>query len=117
MSLPWARLMAASTRSLGMLTLLAFSMQRRRAGLVAGSGPPALTAMAISFPIRENCFAIRSQRANIVDFLTSKMRPIIISLLGGEVNYWAAKVLNKKNRSKSGAVNAMGFQRDGYADA
>src|SRR6185437_7061039 len=68
--------MAASTRSLGMLTLLAFSWQRRRAGLVAGSGPPALTAMAISLPIRENCLAIRSHRANIVDFLTSNMRPI-----------------------------------------
>src|SRR5277367_2832385 len=75
--------MAASTRSFGMLTLLAFSMQRRRAGLVAGSGPPALTAMAISFPIRENCLAIRSQRANIVDFLTSNMRPIEKSSIFG----------------------------------
>src|SRR2546423_4961862 len=69
--------MAASTRSLGMLTLFAFCMQRRRAGLVLGSGPPAFTAMAISFPMRVNCFAMRSQRANMVDFRTSNMRPII----------------------------------------
>src|SRR5690348_10486823 len=52
-------------------------MQRRKAELVLGSGPPAFTAMAISFPIRVNCFAILSQRANMVAFLTSNMRPII----------------------------------------
>src|SRR5882757_3493299 len=68
--------MAASTRSFGMLTLLAFWKQRRRAGLVAVSGPPTFTAMAISFPMRVNCLAIRSQRANMVCLRTSKMRPI-----------------------------------------
>ena len=36
----------------------------------------AFTAMAISFPILENCFAILSQRANMVDFRTSNMRPM-----------------------------------------
>jgi hypothetical protein len=47
--------------------------------LVLGSGPPAFTAMAISFPTRVNCFAIRSHLANIVDFLTSNMRPILVT--------------------------------------
>ena len=42
----------------------------------SGSGPPALTAMVISLPIRANGFAMRSQRANIVCFLVSKMRPM-----------------------------------------
>src|SRR3954468_13631227 len=62
-----------------MFTAFAFCIQRRRAGLVLGSGPPAFTAMAISFPTRVNCFAIRSHRANIVDFLTSNMRPILVT--------------------------------------
>src|SRR5262245_10875118 len=51
-------------------------MTRRRAGLLSGFGPAALTAIVISFPIRVKAFAIRSQRANIVDFRVSKMRPI-----------------------------------------
>jgi hypothetical protein len=51
-------------------------MHRRNAGFVAGSGPPAFTAITISFPIRVNCFAILSHRANIVAFLTSKILPI-----------------------------------------
>jgi hypothetical protein len=51
-------------------------MQRRSAGLLSGSGPDAFTAMAISLPIHENAFAILSQRANMVDFLTSNILPI-----------------------------------------
>src|SRR5262245_23303955 len=73
-----ARLIAASTRSLGMFTLLAFWKQRRRAALVLGSGPPAFTAIAISLPMRVNCLAIRSQRANIEALRTSKILPIVI---------------------------------------
>src|SRR4051812_12468620 len=80
MSLPIALLIAASTRSFGMFTLLAFWKQRLNAALVPGSGPPAFTAMAISLPIRVNCLAILSQRANIEAFLTSKILPIIIEL-------------------------------------
>src|SRR5215470_12711170 len=68
--------MAASILSLGMLTARAFWMTRRRAGFDAGSGPPDLTAMVMSFAIRANCFAMRFHRANIVCFLTSNMRPM-----------------------------------------
>ena len=68
--------MAPSTFSLGMLTPLAFCIARRSCGLRSGSGPPALTAMTMSFPMRVNCFAIRSYRANIVCLRFSNMRPM-----------------------------------------
>lgn len=45
--------------------------------LVAGSGPPAFTAIIISLPILVNCLAILSQRANMVALRTSKIRPIV----------------------------------------
>src|SRR5215469_4566417 len=51
-------------------------MTRRRAGLEAGSGPLAFTAMVMSFAMRANCFAMRFQRANMVCLRTSKMRPM-----------------------------------------
>src|SRR5687767_6060749 len=70
--------MAASTLSLGMLTARAFWMMRRSSGLAFGSGPPARTAMVISLLSRANCFDIRSQRANIACFLTSKIRPMVL---------------------------------------
>src|SRR5256886_11732941 len=63
-------------RSFGMLTARAFWMVRRNTGLDAGSVPPAFTAMVMSFAMRANCFAMRFHRANIVCFLTSKMRPM-----------------------------------------
>ena len=75
-SWPLARLMAASTLSLGMLTARAFWITRRSAGFEAGSGPPAFTAIAMSLAMRVNCFAIRFQRANIACLRTSKMRPM-----------------------------------------
>src|SRR6185503_19340122 len=75
--------MADSTLSLGMLTARAFWTTRRSIGLLTGSDPPALTAMVISLPIRANCFAIRSQRANIVCCLVSKMRPMAGNLARG----------------------------------
>src|SRR5580700_3030746 len=68
--------MAASILSLGMLTARAFWMVRRKVGLDAGSVPPDFTAMVMSLAMRANCFAMRFHRANIVCFLTSKMRPI-----------------------------------------
>ena len=61
-----------------MLAPFAFCMQRRRAGLESGSGPPAFTAKAMSFPILENVLAILSQRANLDAFLYSNARPINI---------------------------------------
>src|SRR5690242_72016 len=51
-------------------------MARRSAGLFSGFGPEALTAMAISLPMRANALDMRSQRANIVALRVSKMRPI-----------------------------------------
>src|SRR6185436_8273601 len=68
--------MAASTLSFGMLRFREFCTARRSAGFELTSPPPALTAMLMSFEIRANCFAMRSQRANIVCLRTSNMRPI-----------------------------------------
>ena len=68
--------MADSILSFGMFTARAFCMARRRLGLAAGSGPPALTAMVMSLAMRANCLAMRFQRANIVALRTSKMRPM-----------------------------------------
>src|SRR5688572_15912639 len=59
-----------------MLTARAFCIARRSARLDSGSGPPALTAIVISLPMRANCFEMRSQRANIVCLRVSKMRPM-----------------------------------------
>src|SRR3954471_7232268 len=59
-----------------MLMARAFCTWRRNAGLEPTSPPPALTAMLMSLAIRANCFAMRSQRANIVCLRTSNMRPI-----------------------------------------
>jgi hypothetical protein len=69
-------LIADSTLSFGMFTARAFWITRRSAGFEFGSGPPFLTAIVMSLPIRLNCFAIRFQRANIACFLTSKIRPM-----------------------------------------
>src|SRR4051812_29571519 len=68
--------MAFSILSLGMFAARAFWITRRSAGLVSGLGPPALTAMARSLPIRVKAFAILSHRLNIVAFLVSKIRPM-----------------------------------------
>src|SRR5215467_4541800 len=76
MSWPDAFLMAFSTLSLGMFAARAFWMTRRRAGFDSGFGPPFLTAIVISLPMRENSLDMRSQRANIVALRVSKMRPM-----------------------------------------
>src|SRR5262245_55568547 len=75
---PWpeARLIAASTLSLGMLMARAFWMMRRSEGLLSGFGPPAFTAIVISLPIRAKAFDILSQRANMVALRVSKIRPM-----------------------------------------
>src|SRR5262245_30435463 len=59
-----------------MFTARAFWIARRSAGLASGLVPPVRTAIAISLPMRWNCFAMRSQRANMVCLRTSKMRPM-----------------------------------------
>ena len=70
--------MAASTRSFGIFTAFAFCITVRSLGLFSGLGPLCFTAMAISLPIRVNCFAMRSKRANMVCFRFSKILPISI---------------------------------------
>src|SRR4051794_12626408 len=74
--------MAFSILSLGMLAARAFWTTRRRAGLLSGLGPPALTAMAMSLPMRVKAFAILSHRLNMVAFLVSKIRPMRWVLAG-----------------------------------
>src|SRR5690606_8240679 len=72
-----ALLIAASTRSFGMLTAFAFWIAVRRRELFSGWGPPSFTAIAISFPKRVNCTAIMSQRLLVLSFLISKSLPIL----------------------------------------
>src|SRR5262245_65009971 len=59
-----------------MLRWRAFWMMRRSDGLFSGVGPPALTAIVISLPMRANALDILSQRANIVALRVSKIRPM-----------------------------------------
>jgi hypothetical protein len=65
-----------------MLTAFAFWKQRRKAGLLSGSGPPFLTAMAISLPMRVKFLAILSQRANMADLRTSNILPMVETHFG-----------------------------------
>src|SRR5262245_47161985 len=69
--------MAASTRSLGMLTPLAFCMAARRRRLESGLGPPAFTAITISRPMRVKSFAIWPQRFILRAFRNSNARPMV----------------------------------------
>src|SRR5579863_8636591 len=75
-----------------MLTARAFWMIRRSAGLEAGSGPPDLTAMVMSFAMRANCFAMRFHRANIVCLRTSKMRPMADYCSAPQPRLWTARL-------------------------
>src|SRR5690606_7264833 len=70
--------MARSIFSLGILAAFAFWMTARSLELASGSGPPSLTAMTISFPIRVNVLAIAAQRLNFRAFLNSNALPIMI---------------------------------------
>jgi hypothetical protein len=54
--------------------------------LPAGSEPPNFTAIAISFPILVNAFAILSKRANILCLRFSNILPIEISALCTEID-------------------------------
>src|SRR6185436_4130906 len=74
--------MALSTLSLGMFTDRAFWITRRSEGFDSGLGPPFLTAIVISLPMRANALDILSQRANIVALRVSKMRPMAGNLDG-----------------------------------
>src|SRR6187399_2761214 len=59
-----------------MLIARAFNMTRRNGRFESGSGPPALTAIVSSLPMRAKALDILSQRANIVCLRVSKMRPM-----------------------------------------
>ena len=80
---PDAFLMAFSILSLGMFAARAFWIIRRSVGLLSGLGPPAFTAMAMSFPMRVKAFAILSHRLNMVALRVSKMRPMASRLREG----------------------------------
>src|SRR5580698_3921974 len=93
--------MAASMRSLGMLTARAFWMVRRSVELEAGSVPPAFTAMVMSLAMRANCLAMRFQRANMVCLRTSKMRPM---------KAWCTNGAGPANRGAA-SIRALGKMR------
>src|SRR5690606_22547099 len=70
--------MALSTFSLGILMLLAFWITARNLELASGSGPPSLTAITMSLPIRVKALAIADQRFILRAFLNSNALPIVI---------------------------------------
>jgi hypothetical protein len=59
-----------------MFAALAFWMTARNRELASGFGPPSLTAITISFPIRVNALAMAAQRFIFLPFLNSKALPI-----------------------------------------
>jgi YebC/PmpR family DNA-binding regulatory protein len=73
-----AFLIALSTLSLGILTAFAFWITARKRELESGLGPPSLTAITISFPMRVNALDIADQRFIFLAFLNSKALPIVI---------------------------------------
>ena len=68
--------MARSTFSLGMLSLLAVAISRRRRRLLEGSGPLAMTANSISLPILVNVRAMCPQRFSLRALRYSNALPI-----------------------------------------
>src|SRR3954447_14567094 len=66
-----------------MFAARAFWIIRRSVGLLSGLGPPAFTAIAMSFPMRVKSFAILSHRLNMVALRVSKMRPMANGLSHG----------------------------------
>jgi hypothetical protein len=61
-----------------MFSRLQVAMIGRNAGLFSGSGPPALTAIAICLPRRVKVFAMWPHLFNLVAFLYSNALPICI---------------------------------------
>lgn len=75
-SLPMAFLMARSMLSLGMFSRLHVAIMDRSVGLFSGSGPPALTAIAICLPSLVNVLAMWPHLFSLAAFLYSKALPI-----------------------------------------
>src|SRR6185436_9455671 len=89
-----------------MLNARAFWITRRSAGFESGFVPPDLTAMAMSFEMRVNCLAMRSQRANITCFRVSKMRPMRRLLTHGRERRLAERPRRGTERPEIGLVVA-----------
>src|SRR5690606_24499928 len=89
--------MAASIRSLGMFTALAFWIAVRKRALFSGRGPPSLTAIAISFPKRVNWTAILAQRLNFLSFLNSKALPIVYACLFLRLSIMSFVIVGRSN--------------------
>ena len=83
-------------------------------GLATGSGPPALTAMVISLPMRANCFAIRSHRANIVCLRVSKMRPMIDRSMAVEE---CAELVEVAGEQRRVAAESLPLRLDGGGES
>jgi hypothetical protein len=70
-------------------------MTVRSLALLLGSGPPALTAMTISFPNRVNTLDILSQRLNFRSFLNSNALPMDMLFIGNKnSNFFSWKKCN-----------------------
>ena len=70
--------MARPTLSLGIFADLAFWITALSRELVSGFGPPSLTAIEMSLPIRVKVFAMADQRFIFRAFLNSNALPIIL---------------------------------------
>src|SRR6187401_2859233 len=101
-----------------MLTARALWMARRSAGFASGSSLPFLTAIAISFETRVNCFARRSQRANIVTLRFSKMRPMAggYRVRGSERGRSGARTPRGRPTPRVAGAPASGLLREAQHD-
>src|SRR5690606_2439493 len=68
--------MARSILSLGILTDLAFCITARKRELLSGSGPPSLTPITMSFPIRVKALLMAAHRVIFLALRNSNALPI-----------------------------------------
>src|SRR3954466_142404 len=94
-----------------MLNARAFWITRRSDGFESGFVPPAFTAIAMSFEMRVNALAMRSQRANITCFRVSKMRPMRRLLTHGRERRLAERPGRSAERPQIGLVVAHEHDR------
>src|SRR4029079_8857603 len=91
-----------------MFAARAFWIIRRNVGLLSGLGPPAFTAMAMSFPMRVKAFAILSHRLNMVALRVSKMRPMANGLSHPRARLRAARQTDREG----GPAARLALDRD-----
>src|SRR4029079_1773654 len=94
-----------------MFAARAFWIMRRNVGLLSGLGPPAFTAMAMSFPMRVKAFAILSHRLNMVALRVSKMRP----MANGPSNPRARRREQRQTDRERRSAPGLALDRDGAA--